>query len=260
MKPRVCLFFKAPLAGFVKTRLAASLGEGEALEVYRLLAERQLASIPEGWEIEIHYTPATAGSLMADWLGSHLRYVVQGEGDLGARLEKASAESFRRPTPAVFFLGGDCPYADQAVLLHAFESLQQHEVVVGPAVDGGYYLLGLTQHRPTLFRGIPWSTEQVWPQTESILRQEGLTYAVLNTLEDVDDLPSWTRAQDYLKNQLRRQGAEKDHGPGGPFQELQKGKSDDRPSEVVGTMDGLAGDGIVERGQENADHARIGSA
>lgn len=203
MTPTVALMLKAPVPGRVKTRLAADIGEEEACLAYRRLVEHQIGQIPVGWRIEVHVDPPDAGAVMQAWLGSRPVYVPQPEGDLGVRLTAALNQGATAGTGPVgrfplIFLGGDCPYLDEAALAEAAKSLESHEVVLGPAVDGGYVLIGMNKPHPELFQGIEWSTERVLGQTLERARRAGLSVALLPEREDVDDLASWNRAEEYL--------------------------------------------------------------
>lgn len=209
MTPTVALMLKAPVGGRVKTRLAADIGEQEACLAYRRLVEHQIGKIPVGWRIEVHVDPPDAGGTMRTWLGSRPVYVPQAGGDLGVRLSAALNPGAAAGTVPVdrfpvIFLGGDCPYLDEADLVAAEKLLESHEVVLGPAVDGGYVLIGMNKPHPELFQGIEWSTEHVLGQTLERARRTGLSVALLPEREDVDDLASWNRAEDYLNRRQQR--------------------------------------------------------
>ncbi len=198
MRPVIVLMLKAPRLGQVKTRLGSALGEAAALEVYRQLAERQVAALPPNWSGAVHFAPADAEAEMKAWLqGRHpaLHFVAQGAGDLGQRLAAAVAAEFSRGPEGVLVIGGDCPDLDGATLVAAADTLGSCDVVLGPARDGGYYLIGLRQPRPALFSGIAWSTPAVLEETREIARRSGLAIRLLATLEDVDDMESLARAR-----------------------------------------------------------------
>ena len=195
--PRIALLLKAPYPGAVKTRLAATVGEEKALEIYRQLAERQLRALPAGWTVTIHYDPPEASAQMAQWLDlvrAGLGYAAQCPGDLGARLTAAFAAEFACATGPVIALGGDCPGLDGAILESGLRALASHDVALGPAADGGYYLIGLKQPRADLFTGIAWSTPEVLVQTRAKIRAAALTFAELPLLDDVDDEAGWRLA------------------------------------------------------------------
>lgn len=197
MTPTVVLMLKAPVPGRVKTRLAADIGGEQACLVYRRLVEHQAGQIPADWRVEVHFDPPGALDSMQAWLGPRPVYVPQPEGDLGVRL---SAVLDRGPAGRfpLIFLGGDCPHLNAPVLAEAAKLLESHEVVLGPAVDGGYVLIGMNAPHPELFQGIAWSTEHVLRQTLERAEAAGLSVVLLPEMEDVDDLASWKRAEDLL--------------------------------------------------------------
>jgi rSAM/selenodomain-associated transferase 1 len=193
--PTICLMLKAPRPAQVKTRLACQIGIDEACDVYRRLVRHQLAQIPAGWPVEIHYAPEEARDEMRAWLGARYVYIHQPEGDFGHRLKEAMNGAFARGAQGVLLLGGDCPYVTAELLHEAAEKLREHDVVLGPAEDGGYYLLATKSARPSLFQQIDWSTERVFGQTTERVGEAQLTLACLATFSDVDDLESWKKAQ-----------------------------------------------------------------
>ena len=194
---------KAPRPGEVKTRLAATVGETEAVAVYRRLAERQVRALPTGWPVSIHFAPAEAGPEIRPWLQPHhpgLDFQPQCAGDLGARLTAAFATEFARGAPAVLAIGGDCPGLDGPILQLAQRALATADVVLGPAVDGGYYLIGLNAPCPALFATITWSSQAVLAQTRKRIHAQGKTMTELPVLEDVDDAASWLRATAMMRS------------------------------------------------------------
>lgn len=197
MEPTLIIFLKAPRLGRVKSRLAEFIGEEAALEAYRILVEQQMASLPQGWNIEVHYTPMDARDEMRAWLGAApYSYYPQVEGDLGNRLRHAQQDAFKRNAEKVLFIGGDCPYLTRKILDEAATYIKPQTVVLGPAADGGYYLLGLQEPHPQIFENIEWSTSQVLEQTIALARAHSLSLSFLKMLEDVDDFPTWERYQE----------------------------------------------------------------
>jgi uncharacterized protein len=197
-KPLVLAMLKAPRAGEVKTRLARDVGAGPAAVIYRRLVERQMSAIPVEWPIEVHFAPADAGRELQDWLGSRPSYHPQIGDNLGERLIHAIAGAFARGARTLLVVGGDCPGLDDTTLREAASALATVDVVLGPAMDGGYYLIGLWQPQPQLFRGITWSSPTVLAATLSRIEESGLSHATLAAKEDVDDLASWQRAEALL--------------------------------------------------------------
>ena len=196
----VSLFLKAPILGAVKTRLAKSLGDEGALMTYCELVEFLLKRIPET-TVHVHYTPDER-SLMEDWLGQDYSYHLQTGGELGDRLIHSMELEFEQGCEKLIFLGGDCPWVDQARMSEAFAALDANDVVIGPATDGGYYLIGINQSRPELFSGIAWGTESVCETTLNICEREGLSVALLQEESDVDDLESWQKAKAFMRGNV----------------------------------------------------------
>ncbi|WAT16723.1 TIGR04282 family arsenosugar biosynthesis glycosyltransferase [Aurantiacibacter sp. MUD11] len=186
LPPTIALFAKYPHAGKAKTRLAPALGDAGAAEVHRRLVERTLATVREsGLPFAVHFTGAAAEDFAA-WLGADVPLVEQGEGDLGARLARVEA-------PAIL-LGADVPGLTAEHLLAAAEALREVPVVIGPASDGGYYLIGFTREISFLWGEMPWGTERVLKATEGRLGEQGVPYRLLSELDDCDrpeDLANW---------------------------------------------------------------------
>lgn len=197
-KPRraVLVFVRAPRRGAVKTRLAAAVGDDAALRIYRRLAEhtlRETAVLAAGGvRVRVHHAPADAGAEVRAWLGDGPLYLPQAEGDLGARMEDAFARAFADGARQVVIVGSDLPDVSADLLRRAFGRLDAHPAVIGPARDGGYYLLGLTAPVRGIFDGIAWSTADVLRATLDRFRAAGIRPAMLEELADVDeaeDLP-----------------------------------------------------------------------
>lgn len=185
MTPALAVFLKAPRHGTVKTRLAAEIGARHALRLYRLMAARTLAAAREaGLEASVWFTPADAGAEMRHWLGEDCVLRPQASGDLGARL--AAAAQSVEPGRGWIVVGGDCPALGAALLREAGAIVSGGELVLGPTLDGGYYLLGGRVPLPDLFTGMPWSTSRVLEETRARLARLGLAWQELPVLRDVD--------------------------------------------------------------------------
>lgn len=188
----VLVFVRAPRAGTVKTRLAAAIGAEAALTVYRRLAEhtvREAAALSaEGVEVRVHHTPADAGGEVRGWLGAGPVYLPQAEGDLGVRMRNAFARAFDEGARQVVIVGSDLPALSAELLRRAFRLLDSRPAVLGPARDGGYYLLGLTRLVDGIFDAIAWSTPGVLAATLARLKAAGVESALLEGLSDVDEV------------------------------------------------------------------------
>lgn len=182
------VFVKAPRPGQVKTRLAASLGAGPAADLYRRLAEDTLrGTVPREGEYArvVAYAPADALGEVAAWLPGATLEPQQGA-DLGQRMAHAFATAFERGARRVALIGSDVVGLERGRVLEAFAALQGHDLVLGPARDGGYYLIALATAEPRLFTGVAWSTPSVLAETLQRAAQLGLRVRLLGTLRDVD--------------------------------------------------------------------------
>jgi rSAM/selenodomain-associated transferase 1 len=182
------VFLKTARPGAVKTRLAATLGKAAAAELYRVLAEAEVRrTAPRGGEYERRFcfTPKGARAAMKAWFPGEV-FEPQEGADLGARMARAFDQAFRGGARRVAIIGGDVPAVSREIVREAFRSLQDHDVVLGPARDGGYYLLALSRPRPGLFRGIAWGTSSVLAAT--VKKATGLAVRLLEPLTDIDTL------------------------------------------------------------------------
>lgn len=186
--PTLLVFAKNPRPGEVKTRLAETLGQEEAAALYRRMGREVVDRIREGGHrTEVHFSPPDQRAAVEEWLGGRgLRFVPQVEGDLGQRLREAFHGAFARGAGGAAAVGTDAPGLTPALVEEAFRRLGEADVVLGPATDGGYYLVATDHPRPELFRDIPWSTERVLEATLERARGTGLTVALLPELRDVD--------------------------------------------------------------------------
>lgn len=198
------VFVKAPRAGSVKTRLAAAVGDQVAVAFYRAMAEEVLRrTSPEAGEYErvVAFAPADAGAELEGWLPGEALW-PQAEGDLGARMAAAFGEAFARGAARVALVGSDVPWLARASVREAFARLAACDVVLGPAEDGGYYLVALARRHTELFQGIAWSRSTVLAATLARARDLGLTVSLLETLPDVDGPEDvrrhWRRLQPLL--------------------------------------------------------------
>jgi uncharacterized protein len=185
VKPAVAIFLKAPRLGKVKPRLAAEIGDRQALRLYRLIAARTLAAVREsGLDATIWYAPADAGPELRYWLGEEWGLRPQASGELGARLAASTqAVEAGRGWIAV---GGDCPALNAAHIHEASAALERGEIAIGPTQDGAYYLLGGRTPLPDLFTSMPWSSEQLLVETRARLERAGVRWHELPALREVD--------------------------------------------------------------------------
>jgi rSAM/selenodomain-associated transferase 1 len=188
---RVIVFLKAPRPGFVKTRIAAQLDAEAAAAIYQVLVGITLSRLNGCQDVELRFAPDDAAAELGAWRRAGWNARPQGEGDLGERLCRAMTEAFTEGVAKVLILGADCPEFGAEDIQSAFDALQEHDVVLGPATDGGYWLVGLRRPLPDLFREIPWSTDQVFEMTRRRIVDAGLRVAELRRLRDIDTLEDW---------------------------------------------------------------------
>jgi len=204
-RARLIVFTRFPEPGRAKTRLIGRLGADGAADLHRemtahTLAQARAFAVWGGAEVEVRYEGGD-GARMAGAFGGDLRYIPQGGGDLGDRLARAVEAAFRAGAAAALVIGSDCPGVTADLLGRALGLLQGDagRVVLGPALDGGYYLIGLGRVAPELFAGIAWSTDRVLGETVDRARRVGLDVRMLEPLADVDrpeDLGAWYAACD----------------------------------------------------------------
>jgi rSAM/selenodomain-associated transferase 2/rSAM/selenodomain-associated transferase 1 len=202
---RLIVFTRYPQPGKAKTRLIPALGAEGAAALQRQMTEHTLDQVNKlvttySVGVEICFAGGGAASnlsdrqLMQNWLGSNWNYQPQGNGDLGARIIAAFQAAFEVGVQRAITIGTDCPGLDAARMVQAFQMLLEHDLVLGPALDGGYYLIGLRRLIPELFTEINWGTAEVLRQTKERAEQLGLAVAYLEPLADIDrpeDLPVW---------------------------------------------------------------------
>lgn len=205
----IIVFTKVPVPGKTKTRLIPLLGEDGAADMHREMSEYILMIVGEFCRqtsavTEIRFCGGSRND-MESWLGSGWNLTDQGEGDLGDRLRRATEDAFRHGAREVVVIGTDCPELSIRSLRDAFRRLETNDVVIGPAADGGYYLIGLSMPAVGLFEGIDWGSRHVMEQTLEKARKLDLEVAMLETLHDIDrpkDYPIWKEIK-QKKSRLR---------------------------------------------------------
>ena len=204
MTEHLLVLTRFPTPGGAKTRFIPLLGPDGAADLSRRLSEHTVA-IARAWRandpgrsFSVHITGA-APATCRRWLGDDITCEPQGDGDLGVRMDRALADALAAGAVRTVLVGCDCPRNDVASLERAFALLVDHDLVLGPATDGGYYLIGTTCPRPTLFQGLAWGTSEVLSGTLVRAEHDGRRTATLATLPDVDrpaDLPAAEAAMD----------------------------------------------------------------
>jgi len=187
---RLILFTRYPEPGRSKTRLIPALGAEGAAALQRRMSEaivRQMARFAAQYPVhlEIRYADGNQQAVEA-WLSNDIPCLVQGEGDLGDRLRRAFALAFAQGAKKVVVIGADCPGLSPALFAQAFAALDNQDLVLGPAMDGGYYLVGLNRPAPALFSEIPWGSGELLAATLTKAQALNLSLHLLEPLADVD--------------------------------------------------------------------------
>ncbi len=248
IRHKLIIFVKAPRPGFVKSRLAATLGPDAAVEAYRVLVGQLLANLgtppcsgsrestkgltPHGdapsktrvlparsrqsnealtphsalrtpHSVELRFTPDDAFAAIEHWLHSDWSAHPQGTGDLGERMHRAFVQAFAAGAERVVLIGSDCPTVGTDDINGAWNVLLTHDLVLGPAIDGGYWLIGLRSSQAGLFQAMPWSTKTVLAETLERAAKLGLRVHLCSQKNDVDAEQDW---REFLCAQSVRTG------------------------------------------------------
>lgn len=197
MLNQLIIFVKNPVLGTVKTRLAKSIGDGKALEVYLDLMEKCRQEVQKvDCKRHLFYSQNIAKS--DDWTDQLFEKRIQAEGDLGVKILEAFKTVFQEISK-VLIIGSDCYDLTDTIIQDAFRKLDKADVVIGPANDGGYYLLGTKQLHPELFQDITWSTESVLEETILRAKSKNLSVVLLKELIDLDTLEDLEKSGYDLK-------------------------------------------------------------
>lgn len=199
------LLAKYPEAGKVKTRLASDIGAEGAAEIYRVIAERVFVSTSPVADADfgrvIFYSPLEAKARFEQWLTGE-KLILQKGGDIGEIMCNAIKDLLEAGASKAVITGVDIPDINSDVIRDAFLRLENADVVIGPAEDGGYYLIGMKAMHPVIFKGISWSTEKVFEETVRIIESMRLSYSTVKKLSDVDRKEDITGIRDLLSGNL----------------------------------------------------------
>jgi rSAM/selenodomain-associated transferase 1 len=190
---RLIVFLKSPSHGEVKTRLASQLDHDAAAAIYRVLINKTLRALFHETEVELRFSPDDAWDDIQPWLRDTWHAHPQGNGDLGTRLERAAEVAFSGGASRVVIIGTDCPALEARDLHLAWNALATHDLVVGPSMDGGYWLIGTQVWPSGIFRDIPWSTSDVLATTLQRAAEHRFRVHQLRPLLDIDTLQDWRR-------------------------------------------------------------------
>lgn len=184
------VFTRFPQPGQAKTRLIPALGAVRAADLQRMMAEYTFIQCCElahtrNLSIAVHYEGGDE-EVLRRWIPSSMNCIPQSKGSLGERLAHSFASSFTAGMKRVIIVGSDCPFLTPEILADGFDLLQNNDLIIGPAHDGGYYLIGLSKPDRLLWADIDWGTDKVLQQTIEIARNRGLKLALLPSLADID--------------------------------------------------------------------------
>lgn len=186
------IFVKNPIAGQVKTRIARTVGDEKAVAVYQeLLRHTQTITQPLPDRKTVYYGDFINPD---DGWNGYDKQLQRSPADLGERMQAAFAQEFSAGADRVVIIGSDCLALTTGHIRLAFDALDQADIVIGPATDGGYYLLGMKQPQPFLFENMPWSQPELFQLTELAILQNSLTVELLETLTDIDEWADYQRA------------------------------------------------------------------
>jgi rSAM/selenodomain-associated transferase 1 len=187
---RCLLFFvKYPEKGKVKSRLAAVIGDDSAVSLYKNLVAQMLSTLKEGtFPLYICFFPKNAQKPIKNWLGREYRYIPQNGKDLGERMRNGFIDGFAMGYKRVVLIGSDIPDLPMKYIEEAFKSLKEMDAVIGPAYDGGYYLIGFKDKTfsPQVFEGRAWGTKNVFDETMKKLKKFRRVVYTLPYQRDID--------------------------------------------------------------------------
>lgn len=195
MTRALIIFLKHPQLGLCKTRLAKTIGDINALKIYQKLLQHT-HHITQNLPVQKYLYFDKPSDNPLNWAGNY-KIEYQNQGNLGSKMEQAFAEVFNRQHYPVIIIGTDCMELSTQIINDAYRQLNYYDVVIGPAKDGGYYLLGLNNPTPQIFKNIEWSSHTVLSDTIKTVQNLGLSYCFMPLLSDVD-------VEEDLNDELRK--------------------------------------------------------
>jgi hypothetical protein len=191
------LFAKYPVKGKIKTRLAETLGDDFVYWFYKICAEHTFSEVDKlisVIDIIYFFYEGNKEDRVKDWVGRDFIFCKQSGSDIGIKMRNSFSRVFTSGIHKAVIVGTDIPDLTSEIIVEAFNSLNDCDVVISPSEDGGYYLLGMKKLYPFLFQDIKWSTDKVLNQTLDKIHTKGINKKVLKTLNDIDtedDLKDW---------------------------------------------------------------------
>ena len=190
-KEAIIIFTRFPIPGQAKTRLAPHLGEDRAAELQRSMTEHTIAEALKAktirtMAVEIYYEGGNRGKI-EKWLGNSCSLYEQCYGDLGVKIFDAFTKSFRQGYEKVIIIGTDCPSLSSSLMLKGLDQLNNYNLVLGPAADGGFYLMGLSRpSEPAMFHGVVWGEDTVLKTVLANAGKLNYSHDCLLMLSDID--------------------------------------------------------------------------
>jgi uncharacterized protein len=202
MNKTLLIFAKNLIHGDVKTRLASTVGHDKAMTVYQQLIAQTIEAtkhLPVD-KIVFYSKRIERGDA---WDDKIYEKNIQSGNDLGDKMKNAFATVFDNENKKALIIGTDCPDLNASIIMNAFVYLEDNDVVIGPASDGGYYLLGMKKLHSQLFQNIDWSTEKVLTQTLKICNGSNLSIFMLPELSDIDTENDWKQYESFFSSKSR---------------------------------------------------------
>ena len=197
MMRALIIFAKLPRAGEVKTRLGRALGMKEAAAIYDSFARHAFSLgnqlLSDDLKVYLFYDPKAAEQEMRAWVGHSFEFARQAGDTLGERMQAAFVRTFEDGSVSTVIIGTDIPDLTVDAIVRSFDLLSLHDIVIGPSSDGGYYLLGMNAPLKYLFKDVVWSSPDVLRKTIDNVTALGLSYILLNELDDIDTEEDYTR-------------------------------------------------------------------
>ena len=197
------MFVKEPKLGFVKTRLAKTCGDEFTLDLYKLFV-KDLTNTLSNQEYDFKLCAYPNLTLINQTFGNFDNF-LQVNGDLGLKMKTAFEQQFDKEYDKIVLIGSDTPHISHEIIKESFKQLEYHDIVLGPSLDGGYYLIAFNKNTfyDEVFEGITWSTSVVLEQTLQKLHKKNIHFLKeLNDIDDIDDLKDFYKEfhQSYFKD------------------------------------------------------------
>jgi len=196
VKELLIIFTKNPIKGKVKTRLAKTIGDDKALLVYQSLL-RYTNSVTKNLGVckAVYYSDFIPENDI--WTDGVFEKYLQKGGNLGERMQNAFELAFEQKYESVAIIGSDCLMLTRKIIQHAFSKLNTHDFAIGPAADGGYYLLGMNNFYELIFQNKKWSTPSVFEKTLKDIRKQNKSVYLLPGLNDIDTIDDLKKYSEF---------------------------------------------------------------